>query len=310
MLKLSGIIAVGLSLLAANAAQAEQTKFTVLYAATSGMLASYVAADQHLYEKHGLDVTMTLLGSQGSVIAAELADSAQIGTATPLQVIQAQDSGIDAVLLASTNVSPTQGRTGIFARKGEGIKTPQDLIGKKVGVPSLYTFLHVLARHWLQVKGVDYNKVGFAEISFQQMADGLKSGIVDAVDCIDPYYDRVAAVGDLIGDPDEILPTGTLTSVYTSTRDWADKNPNTVIAFRAALQDAIAFINDPAKKDAVYASLGKYTKQPTAIVMATPLPKLQLPIVPQQVQYFIDLARDQGLIKNNIDAAKLIVPMQ
>lgn len=309
MPKVLGIIAVVLFSLVAGAAQAEQTKFTVLYAATSGMLASYVAADQHFYEKHGLDVTMTLLGSQGSVIAAELADSAQIGTATPLQVIQAQDSGIDAVLLASTNVSPTQGRTGIFARKDSGIKAPQDLIGKKVGVPSLYTFLHVLARHWLEAKGVDYNKVTFVEISFQQMADALKSGMVDAVDCIDPYYDRVAAVGDLIGDPDDILPTGTLTSVYSSTRDWAAKNPNTVAAFRAALQDAIGFINDPANKDAVYASLGKYTKLPPAIVAVTPLPKLQLPIVPQQVQFFIDLARDQGLIKSDLDAKNLIVPM-
>jgi NitT/TauT family transport system substrate-binding protein len=212
------------------------------------------------------------------------------------------------VLLNATNISPTPTRTGLFARKGSGIAKPEDLIGKKVGVPSLYTFIHVVARRWLKENGVDYDKVDFAEVSFQQMADALKGGIVDAVDCIDPYYDRVAAVGDLIGEPDKTLPPGTLTSVYVSTREWAANNPNVLKSFRAALSDAIVFIGDKANDNDVRDSLGRYTKQPPAIVAATPIPHLELEIVPQQVQFFLDLARDQNLTKNTHDARELIVP--
>ena len=69
-------LVLALSLLATTAeARADQTKINLLYAATTGMLASYVAADQHFYEKHGLEVTMTLLGQQGAAIAAEVATS-------------------------------------------------------------------------------------------------------------------------------------------------------------------------------------------------------------------------------------------
>jgi NitT/TauT family transport system substrate-binding protein len=289
-------------------ARAAGAKINLLYSPTTGLLPSYVAADQGFFANHDLDVGLTLLGTQGSVIAAVVAGSATIGTGTPLQVIQAADSGIDVVLLNATNISPTPTRTGLFARKGSGIAKPEDLIGKKVGVPSLYTFIHVVARRWLKENGVDYDKVDFAEVSFQQMADALKGGIVDAVDCIDPYYDRVAAVGDLIGEPDKTLPPGTLTSVYVSTREWAANNPNVLKSFRAALSDAIAFIGDKANDNDVRDSLGRYTKQPPAIVAATPIPHLELEIVPQQVQFFLDLARDQNLTKNTHDARELIVP--
>ncbi|MGH7035936.1 MAG: ABC transporter substrate-binding protein [Stellaceae bacterium] len=309
MRKTVGALILALSLLANfGTAQAADAKIDLLYSPTTGLLPSYIAKDQGFFAKHDLDVNLTLLGHQGSVIAALVAGSATIGTGTPLQVIQAADSGIDVVLLNATNVSPTPTRAGIFARKGSGIAKPQDLIGKKVGVPSLYTFIHVTARRWLKENGVDYNKVGFAEIGFQQMADALKGGIVDAVDCIDPYYDRVAAVGNLIGDPNKTLPPGTLTSVYVSTREWAAKNPDALKRFRAALSEAIAFIGDKANDKAVRDSLGRYTKQPAAIIAATPIPRLELPIAPKQVQFFVDLARDQNLIKNSLDPRKLIIP--
>jgi NitT/TauT family transport system substrate-binding protein len=84
--------------------------------------------------------------------------------------------------------------------------------------------------------------VNFVEVGFQQMADVLKSGSVDAVDAIDPYYDRVAAVGHPIGDPDETAPPGTLTSVYAVTRAWAAANLAIVAAFRQSLEEAQAFI--------------------------------------------------------------------
>src|SRR5206468_154196 len=83
-----------------------------------------------------------------------------------------------------------------------------------------------------QANGVDYTKVNFVEVGFQQMADVLKGGSVDAVDAIDPYYDRVAAIGHSIGNPDEDAPPGTLTSVYAVTRQWATAHPDLVAAFR------------------------------------------------------------------------------
>ena len=97
-------------------------------------------------------------------------------------MIQASDQGIDTVFVGSTSMSPSKSRSGIFVKNGSNIHTAKDLIGKKIGVPSLNTLIHVIARRWLEIEGVDYNKVNFAEIGFQQMYDALNAGIVDGVE--------------------------------------------------------------------------------------------------------------------------------
>ena len=240
------------------------------------------------------------------MISALIGQTAQIVTPSALAVIQADDSGLDIVFVASSNVSPSASRTGVFVRNGSNLHKPADLVGKTVGVPSLNTLIHVITRRWLKENGVDNNKVNFAEVGFQQMADVLGAGILDAVDAIDPYYDRVAEVGYVIGDPDATMPTGSLTSVYATTRAWAEANRPTIEAFRQSLAEAIQFIaRDP---DKAKQSLAKYTKLPPAVAAKSPMPNLEVTVRPEQVQFFIDLARDQGLIKSNPDAARMIAP--
>jgi NitT/TauT family transport system substrate-binding protein len=301
----AGAIALFAALVWANAAPAAE-KLSVLFAPTTGLMPSYTAKDEGIFERHGLDVDLALLTNQGAVISALIAGTAQIGTPSALAVIQANDAGLDMVFVASSNVSPSASRNGIFVKNGSNLHTPADLIGKRVGVPSINTLIHVLVRRWLKENGVDYNKVNFAEVGFQQMADGLNAGIVDAVDAIDPYYDRVGQVGYAIGNAEATMPKGSLTSVYAATREWADGHKAEIKAFRESLAEAIAFIARDEGK--ARKSLGKYTRLPDAVVAITPLPNLEVTMRPEQVKFFIDLAREQGLIKSNPDAAHMIAP--
>jgi NitT/TauT family transport system substrate-binding protein len=289
----------------APSAQAAE-KLTLLFSPTTGLTPSYIAKDQGIFEKHGLDVDLVLLTNQGAVISALVGGSAQIVTPSALAVIQASAQGIDTVFVGSTSMSPSKSRSGIFVKNGSGLHTAKDLIGKKIGVPSLNTLIHVIARRWLEIEGVDYNKVNFAEIGFQQMYDALNAGIVDGVSAIDPYYGKLEQIGYVVGNPDESLPKHTLTSVYASMRDWTVSHKQAVAAFRQSLQEAIAYINTHDAE--ARAAIVKYTKQPAAVVAATPLPELQVTVHPEQVQFFIDVAKHQGLIKSSPDAAKMIAP--
>jgi len=304
-----GRIALLLTLLlgfsAANSAAGSE-KLTLLYSPTTGLMPSYIAKDHGIFEKHGLDVDLLLLTNQGAVISALMGGSAQIVTPSALAVIQAQEAGLDVVFVASSSMSPSASRTGVFVKNGSNLHNAHDLIGKKVGVPSLNTLIHVITRRWLKEQGVDYNQVNFAEVGFQQMADTLSASIVDAAYAIEPYYNRVAEVGYVIGDPDATLPKETLTSVYATTREWASAHPTAMKAFRDSLSEAIDFIshNDAEAR----AALVKYTKQRPDIIAAATLPVLEVYVRPAQVQFFIDLAREQGLIKSSPDAAAMIAP--
>ena len=305
MTRVAGLLFVFVACLVfSESARAE--KLSLLYSPLTAVMPCYVAKDEGIFEKHGLDVDLVLLTNQGAVISALVAGTAQIGTPSALAVIQANDAGLDTVFVGATATSPSASRTGVFVRNGSAIHGPSDLVGKRMGVPSLNTLIHVVSRRWLKENGIDYTRVTFAEVGFQQMADALVGGIVDAAVVIDPYYERATQIGYTIGNPDETLPNHTLTAVYAATREWTDAHKAAVAAFRQSVIEGTDFIAHNEQKARI--SLRKYTKLPEAIAATAPLSALDIEIRPAQIQFFIDLAREQGLIASNPDAAHMIAP--
>jgi len=290
------------------------TKITLLYTPGDSFTESYVAKDQGIFAKHGLDVTLTV-GQNGSVItAALLADSAQIGAPTPTVFLQAHEQGVDLVILASANRNPVQppvSETGIVAREGSNIHSAADLVGKKHAVQGLGGTIDVLTKKWVETRGVDYRKVDWVELQFPTMPDGLKTGLADAVSVVDPFLHRIlgAKTGYLIGDFGEVMPAGTMVVVYAATRDWAKAHADAVAGFRAALDESKAFVEDPANAATVKASIASYVHLPPQAAAFIQIPaNLDWRPLPQGLAFWIATTREQGLIKTAPDAATLIAP--
>jgi NitT/TauT family transport system substrate-binding protein len=295
---------------AASPAEAA-TKVTFLYTAVNSWVGIFVAKDQGFLEKHGLDVDLSL-AQNGSVISAALvADSAQIGGPTPTVLLQANEQGLDLVAIAGTGAYPLKDQSGIIARRDSGIKTVKDLVGRKVGVPGLGGIIDVLSKKWVESNGADYHRVDWIELTFPQMGDALKTGLVDAVAAVDPFYSRIidAKLGENIGSYAAVIPAGTVPVIYTSTRSWAMKNRAAIEALRVALKEAEAFIRDPANAALARASLAKYTKLPSQVAATLPLPdRLDVALKPGSLAFWVGVSREQGLIKGNPDPASLIMP--
>lgn len=67
------------------------TKINLLYIPGGDFVPAFVAKDQGIFDKHGLDVDMSI-AQNGSVISAALAaDQAQIGVPTPPVLLQANE---------------------------------------------------------------------------------------------------------------------------------------------------------------------------------------------------------------------------
>lgn len=290
------------------------TKITLLYTAGDSFTESYVASDQGIFTKHDLDITLTA-APNGSLISAALeAGSAQIGAPTPTVLLQADEQGLDLVIVASANRNPIQpptSETGIAVRADSGIKSAADLIGKKIAVPGLGGTIDVMVKKWLELRGADYRQVDFVEMQLPQMPDGLRAGLVDAVATVDPFLDRIIAskAGYDIGDFAEVTPPGTMSVVYAATRAWATAHASDVKAFRAALLESKAYIENAAHGDAVRASIAKFTHLPPAAAAAIQIPTNLDPIPrPEGMAFWIAATREQGLVKGNPDPAKLIAP--
>jgi len=290
------------------------TKITLLYTPGDSFTESYVAKDRGIFARHGLDVTLTV-GQNGSIItAALLADSAQIGAPTPTVLLQASEQGVDLIILASANRNPVQppvSETGIVAREGSGIKTAADLIGRKHAVQGIGGTIDVLTKKWVEARGADYRKVDWIEMQFPTMPDGLKAGLADAASVVDPFLHRILDMkaGSLIGDFGEVMPPGTMVVVYAATRDWAKAHADAVAAFRASLDGAKKFVEDPANATTVKASIAQYVHLPPQAAAGIQIPaNLDWQPRPEGLAFWIATTREQGLIKNAPDAATLIAP--
>lgn len=268
-----------------------------------------VAEQQGIFKKHGIDGRFTIIPINPTIPAALLSESIQVGVPTPTTLLQAIDNGIDLVVIAGASVNNPKGTgIGIVVRKDSGIKTAKDLQGKRFGAPGLNAVLHVMVRRWLMQEGVDPKTVNFVEAMFPVHGDLLKAGQIDAVVTGDPFMSRIIQSGDgeqmlnlVTTLPGDVPPV-----MYVTTRAWAQKNPDKIKAFRAAIEEAaIVIAADPEKaRDA----LGKALKLPAPALKTIPLPTISTKVTPEQIAFWIDVMNKQNMLKTKIDPAKLILP--
>lgn len=280
------------------------------YTAVTDFASVFVAAEEGGFKRRNLDVELKFIALNSIIPAALQSDSLQIGGPTPSVFLQAVDGGLDLVLVAGGAVtSKTITSFGLVARAGSGIKSAQDCVGKKIGVPGLGAFLHVTFRAWLKNSGVDYRKVHFVEVAFPQHGDLLRGGSVDAVVSADPFMSRItdSGAGYVASYYSTFLPENHQTIVHAAKREWVASNPAAVHAFRQALLESAGFMQQPKNDAKVRAAIGKYIKLPPEV-----LAKLQIsppgPVVSdRQLAYWSALMKEQGMLKTDIDVARLIV---
>ena len=308
MTKRAFLLALGFVALFLAPAEAA-TKIRLMYTAVSGYSSAYIAKDQGFFEKRGLDVDLILAPQGGAIMEGLVSGSAELGTPTPTVFLQALDSGLDTVAIAATNAFPEKSKSGVLARSEASIHSAEDLIGKKVGVPGINGLLDVVFRQWLAKKGIDTKRVTYVEASFPQMSDMLRGGTVDAVVSVDPFYSRIIdqKTGYLVDNYTSVLPDGTIASVYAAEGKWAAAHGDAVKSLQSALAEAAAFSKDDAHAAAVQESIARYTKLPVAVVSALPIPNLVAQIKPSDLDFWISVMKERGMLAGKPDPAKAVV---
>ncbi|PBI90676.1 putative thiamine biosynthesis protein [Variovorax boronicumulans] len=306
---LSALAAASATATLPSRAQQAHPKIVFGYTAVTDFASVFVAAEEGYFKKRNLDVELKFIPLNSTIPAALQSDSLQIGGPTPSVFLQAVDGGLDLVLVAGGGLtSKTITGFGLVARAGSGIKSAQDCVGKKIGVPGLGAFLHVTFRAWLKDSGVDYRKVNFIEAAFPQHADLLRGGSVDAVVSADPFMSRIteSGAGYVASYYSTFLPENNQTIVHAAKREWVAKNPATARAFREALVEAGAFIQQQKNDAKVRTAIGKYIKLPPEVLAKVQVSPPGPVVTDKQLGYWTGLMKEQDMLKTNIDVAKLI----
>jgi ABC-type nitrate/sulfonate/bicarbonate transport system substrate-binding protein len=225
------------ALLIGHAPAGAQTKMTIATGVDPVFSAYYVAQEEGLFKKHGLDVRINT-GPSGSAMVAFLVNG-QIESAFGSEIAGVANHNLDPNVVV---VAQATRLVRWIAVVGRNIDTLDGLKGKKVGIArgsgGEVFWLAMLDK--LKLNAADYTVVN---VEAPEMVAALERGNIDAYAVWEPWVTRgMAAVKNtkVLRDQEGILEQGVY--IYMN-RGWITKNPAAAESFVRALIEATDLIN-------------------------------------------------------------------
>jgi NitT/TauT family transport system substrate-binding protein len=242
----------------ARAASASK-QVVIAHAAMNARVAPlWVARDRGFFSKYGIDAETIFVRGAPTLVAAMQSNDVDVGYTGGTAVVGAVANGADLkVLSAFTN------RVTYDLMVKPGIKTPEDLRGKKFGIQSIGGTVWMGAILALEHLGLDAerDKINILAVGDQNiLAQALQAGTIDATVLDGVQSRRLAALGfpNLVDLNKANLPI--LSSGLVVREPTLQKNPQLVENVLKAILEGAAFSLSLAQKPITMKILQKYLK--------------------------------------------------
>jgi NitT/TauT family transport system substrate-binding protein len=309
---LAGSLSAAALPLISNAVRAaDLPKMRVSAITISDCVPFYAAMQQGYFPAAGIDVS-TEAETGGTVgIPAVVAGAYDVVYSNIPSILQAISQGIDLHFIAGGNPLNPPDTTGLYVRKGEGLKTGKDFEGKSIGINDTKSLQFTYAHGWVKATGGDADKVTYRAIPFPEMADAVKNKRVDGVIPSDPFYSalRSDTTLDMIANPGRVVYPGGRVAAWAVTGDYLGKHADLVRKFLAGMARGSQWCNANLSSPAFTQLLVSMTKLDPARVATMAKGRTSIGITAREVQRMADLLRANNLLSGTIDIpAKVFVP--
>jgi NitT/TauT family transport system substrate-binding protein len=229
----------------------------IAYSAINGAQAPlWVAVEENIFKRHGLDVELIYIGGGSVVTNALISRDVQLARLGPNSVIQASLKGANLKMIANT-VNTLVGSLMVKP----AIQSPKDLIGKKIGVTRLsgntdYALEFVLRKYSLQ-RGKDVAVLQTGGLP--QLLGAIVAGAVDAGLLTPPSNLQAIKLGlkELVDVSSLGMPYPN--SVVAANGGYIAGNRKQLIRFMRAYSEGIARVAKD--RAATVKAFTKYTKE-------------------------------------------------
>lgn len=179
----------------------------------------YVALEKGYFAEEGLQVIMDY-GTEEDAVKKVASGTADFGTSSGDSIVLARSNGIPVkYVMRWYNGWPT----AIFSLKDKNITKPEDLVGKKLGVPGPFGANWVALQALLAKQGIDPKSIDTQMIGFTQAA-AVSQGQVDA------------AAGYAVNEPLQLQAQGLEVNVI-NTSDYVQLVPIGMFTSEQYIQD-------------------------------------------------------------------------
>lgn len=262
VLALSAVLA-----LAAQPARAAETPVTVAYTSTNlQLVVAYIALERGYLAKHGISAKYIHVNGDAGSIPALVSGSVQfaIMTSTPALVADSKGGHLQMISPLSSYTQQIVMRKELAEKLGISEETPLTkrvaaLKGRKVGILDVGGGLQYQLAALLIGNGInprDVPVVGLAPYSAELAA--LKRGVIDVIAPAVPFgqtavHDGYGVMIANIWAGEVPALRGTPFEVMSVSTKWGEAHPKLVADFRAALADAMTYVQQDPKGAAGYA---------------------------------------------------------
>jgi NitT/TauT family transport system substrate-binding protein len=248
----------------------------------------YIAQDQGIFAKHGLQVNFVDGGTAAQAIPQLLSGKVDIAATGGVSLIAAVAQGIPVQAIAgSLGADPKIVTSGILVKQDSPIHDYKDLQGKTVGLQGLKETTNLGTMLGVEAHGGDPKSVNFVQLPLPSLNDAVLKGQVDAVYNIGSFYPAGLAQGlRAIGAPaNEYMANGS-SALWFTTKTYIGKNKRVIGEFQAAMEEATKYAL--ANHDAVVQQEIKHSQQDPNYLKNAPAQPLEWRIDRKGMQATID----------------------
>lgn len=266
--------------------------------------------EEGIFAEHGIDLVAEE-GSPGDLVGGLISGKVDlsVNTGPGLAVAASSDIPVVAVSGVTTFEEGAGGTSGsaLVVPVDSDISSPSDLEGRTVGVNLLKSASEFGVRQVIVDDGGDDSETRIIEVPFPAVQDSLAAGDIDAALVAEPFLTQLIDAGAVevpFGDPIETVFGDSPRLVMTSSREWAEANPETVESLREAVAESIELAqSDPELLIPIYE---KYFAMSPEIARSTQLNNLAAEISPSSFDTINEVLARYGGITEPIDVEQVV----
>jgi NitT/TauT family transport system substrate-binding protein len=266
-------------------------------------LPMYVAQQEGLFAKHGVNVELVPVASAPERVQLEASGQVDGSINETLSVMQFNKDSVQMQAVRyALRPAAGYGHFFILASGQSGITTPEQLKGIEIGV-SQGTVIEYVTERLLQAEGLAADEI--VTIPVPKIPDRmalLASGELAAGTLPDPLGALAVQSGAVIVLDDSAHPEYGF-SVYSFRKEFIDAHPEAVMNFLLAIDEAIALINaDPTKFTGI---LSEAKIVPVPLLEAYKVPPFPAAGVPTEAEWNDALAwaKEKGMLEADVSYA-------
>jgi NitT/TauT family transport system substrate-binding protein len=216
------------------------------YVAYSDDDALFLAIQDGMFAKHGLNVSLTSQANPIDVVSSMISGAEQFGFVTTPVLVNVNSKGTPLKCVSTVDGNqPTKvadDGTMLVAAKGSGITSLKGLAGKKVATVQTSSLNSLSVETLARQAGVAPGSYQLVQLPFPQMPAALTEGQVQAAVITSPYVNTAIADGATVIDhPNVVLFGGATVTCMSALGSYIRKNPAVVADFHAAMNEATAY---------------------------------------------------------------------